>query len=102
MSDPTYCNLLDGFLYGALGGFFAELRVLFKIRHDKSPKWLKSCFYWIITVLMVLAGGALVTIYVKSNFSLRPIIALNIGASAPLIFETFISMTPPFEPGKVD
>lgn len=50
------------FLYGIIGGAFAELLGLFKLRHQapsEFPAWLKSPFYWIVTVCMVLAGGVL-------------------------------------------
>lgn len=89
------------FMYGILGGFFAELLGLYKLRTlapAAFPSYLKSKFYWIITVVMILAGGILVWVYVKSGLDLKPIIAVNIGASAPLILGSLIHSEPP----KVD
>jgi hypothetical protein len=46
---------LEGFEYGLLGGAFAELLGLFKLRHhaaDARPVWLTSPWYWIITGLL--------------------------------------------------
>jgi hypothetical protein len=90
-------ELFDGFLYGIFGGFLAELLGLFKLRHETSdsfPAWLRSPFYWIVTALMILSGGGLVVVYQHSAITLSPILAVNIGASAPLILGTLVSQTP--------
>lgn len=79
---------LEGFGYGLLGGALAEVGVLFKLRQvapKQRPEWIKSWFYWLITILMCLAGGVLVVAYLKSGVTIIPILAINIGASAPLI-----------------
>ena len=88
---------MNGFLFGILGGFLAELFGLFKLRQQAPqdlPVWLKSPFYWIITILMIAAGGVLVVVYLKSGIDLKPILAVNVGASAPLIIGTLIAQTP--------
>jgi hypothetical protein len=51
---------------------------------------------------MVLSGGILVLIYLASDVPLKPILAVNIGASAPLLIGTFIAQTPAFPTNKVD
>ena len=98
-------GLLEGFFYGVIGGFLAELFGLFKLRHEAKeslPVWLKSIFYWALTLLMILAGGVLVVIYLKSNISLSALVAVNIGASAPLIIGTFVSQIPKAPMGNID
>jgi hypothetical protein len=96
-------GLLEGFLYGLLGGAFAELLGIFKLRREVNlPPWMRSPFYWVITVLMILAGGGLVVVYLKSDFSLNALIAVNIGASAPLIIGTFVSQVPRPSLGRID
>lgn len=98
-------GLLEGFIYGIFGGVLAELLGLFKLRHEAKeslPVWLKSLFYWVLTVFMILAGGGLVVIYLKSNISLSALVAVNIGASAPLIIGTFVSQIPKASMGRVD
>ena len=90
-------SYIDGFVFGLIGGLLAELLGLFKLRQQAPndlPFWIKSPFYWIITALMVLAGGALVVIYKKSNIDLQPIVAVNLGASAPLIIGSLVAQTP--------
>lgn len=85
------------FLYGVLGGIFSELLGLFKLRHkapDHFPEWLRSPFYWIITFIMIIVGGVLTVIYSKAGINLNPLVAVNIGASAPLLISSFVAHTP--------
>jgi hypothetical protein len=96
-------GICEGFLWGVCGGFFAELLGLFKIRRQSAgalPTWIKSPFYWVVTILMTLAGGGLVIIYVRSGVSLQAIVAVNLGASAPLLIGSLVAQTPSVEPGK--
>lgn len=79
------------FIYGILGGLLAELLGLYKLRTQAPsafPSYLRSAFYWAVTVAMILAGGGLVWIYNQSGLDMKPIVAVNIGASAPLILGT--------------
>jgi fructose-specific phosphotransferase system IIC component len=92
-------GFLSGFLYGILGGFFNEIVGLYKIRRSRQlPEWLRLRRYWIITLLMVLAGGFLVCAYLGSAMKLTPILAINIGASAPLIIGRIADESLPSEP----
>lgn len=98
-------GVAEGFLYGLLGGFFAELLGLFALRQQSPatlPQFLKSRFYWFVTVAMTVAGGGLVAVYVKSGMLLNPLVALNVGASAPLIIGSFVAQAPSLSPGKVN
>ena len=95
----------DGFWLGVLGGIFGELVDLFKLRQvpmNTLPEWLRSLWYWTLTGLMILSGGGLVAIYLKSNIQVAPILAVNIGASAPLILGALVAQVPPIQPGKMD
>lgn len=92
------------FWWGVLGGFLAELLQWFGIRHSLHrglPDWSKSSVYWVVTVAMVFAGGGLVLMYVKSGVDLTPILAVNLGASAPLVLGRLVQQLPPLEPGNV-
>ena len=76
------------FWYGVAGGFFAELFGMWKLRHELKgnlPLYLRSWFYWIMTLFMVGSGGLLAYIYSKSGMTLTPFLAANVGATAPLI-----------------
>ncbi len=95
-------DILIGFLYGIVGGVFAELLALFKLREQVDlPSWLRSPFYWIVTVLMICAGGLLAMVYVDSGITLNALLAVNVGASAPLIIGSFVAQTPSVLPGKI-
>lgn len=89
-------QILEIFLWGIFGGFLAELAGLFEIRRSAPqdlPLWMKSLTYWIITCLMILSGGLLVVLYVRSGASIDALVAVNIGASAPLVISRLTSKT---------
>ena len=91
-------------LIGVAGGFAAELVQWFGLRytlHRELPNWSRSWLYWIITVLMSIAGGGLVYLYLISGTKFTPILAFNVGASAPLLFAKLVQQTPPPDPGKI-
>jgi len=95
----------DGFWLGVLGGLLAEVFSLSKLRflpRDTLPLWIRSAWYWAITLAMILSGGALVAIYVGSGVTMSPLLAVNIGASAPLILQSLVSQAPLIQPGRVN
>jgi predicted cobalt transporter CbtA len=98
-------GLYEGFLWGVAGGIFAELLGWFKLRHqaaDDLPIQMKTRYYWIVTAVMILAGGILVIAYLRSDVKVNAIMALNVGASAPLILGALVSQSPPISPGRID
>lgn len=89
-------GVCERFLWGFCGGVLAELLGLFKLRHlppGTRPVWIKSSFYWVITGLMMVAGGVVVIAYLMSGVSLKAIVAVNLGASAPLLIGTLVAQT---------
>ena len=100
MSEPVFEALI-----GFAGGLAAELVQWFAIRHTlhkQLPDWSKSWLYWVVTFVMALAGGGLDYIYATSGTSLTPILALNVGASAPLLLGKLVQQAPSISPGKID
>ncbi len=98
-------GIVETLLFGMGGGFAAEMVGLWKLRHSSRselPDFLKSPFYWMVTVVMIGVGGGLAVLYVKSGASLNPFLAANVGASAPLIIGLFVEQTPPIRPGRID
>ena len=61
-------------------------------RVPQPPAYIKSPLYWIVTILMVLAGGFLA--YVQGVVGSKPLLALNIGISAPLILKSLAAAVP--------
>lgn len=95
-------GILGGFGWGVLGGFLAELLGLFQLRKQAPPEFPRSRFYWFLTMGMILAGGALVVVYLESDMPLKPILAVNLGASAPLVISKLVAQTEPIPPGRVN
>ena len=54
-----------------------------------------------LALAMVVAGGGLVVAYIESDIALKPILAINVGASAPLIIRTLVAKVPR-NPGTSD
>jgi hypothetical protein len=92
----------DAFLYGLGGGLVPELVALYKMRQQPQlPQWIRSWIYWLPTVAMIAAGGGLAAAYASSGSQIGPILALNIGASAPLILGSLSSAAPDITPGRI-
>jgi hypothetical protein len=78
---------METFVWGFFGGVAAELAVLFGLRKQfpgKYPHWVVSPAYWAIVVVMAACGGAIALAYVRSGTALTAILAIQVGASAPL------------------
>lgn len=88
------------FIAGIAGGLLGEFLTLYEeSRNDPAArkKRDRDGFYWIMSVLMALAGGGVALLY---NFKEVNVFAvLNIGASAPVFLKTGIAR---FAPPKQD
>ena len=93
-------------LFAAGGALAVELLKLAEVRnipkHERPD--LKEVLYWIPYVILPLLGACLAYVYIVSEIVLKPILAVNIGISAPLIIRTMASSVPkavgPIDPGK--
>ncbi len=95
-------NELQAFLVGLIGGVLPEFLALYKIRRDGHlPQWAKTKVYWSLTIAMILVGGGLSYAYVANGQSVNWFLALNIGASAPLILGALTSSAPDVDVGKI-
>lgn len=81
------------FLFGVIGGALGELLKWYSMRESPNlPDYIRSPFYWVVTLLMVLAGGGLVLI--QGVQPENPWLAINVGLTAPLILKGFASVVP--------
>lgn len=81
------------FLLGVVGGALGELLKWYSMRESPNlPDYIRSPFYWVVTVLMILAGGGLVLI--QGVQPENPWLAINVGLTAPLILKGFASVIP--------
>ncbi len=91
-------------LLGFVGGCAVEALEWFRIRKELYkgvPDWSKNFLYWVVTLVMAGLGGLLVFIYQASGVEVSPIVAFNIGASAPLILQSLIAQVPEIDRGNV-
>jgi hypothetical protein len=92
----TLTSSLQVFLAGAAGGIILELLHWYGLRREGTlPDYTYSPFYWIVSVVMALAGGALAWIYFGSRAD--GVLALHVGLSTPLLLQkltTTVAHTP--------
>jgi hypothetical protein len=93
-------------LCAAFGGLAIQIIGLMELQ--KVPKVERPDFrdfvYWIPFICAPILGGALVYIYVLSEINLKPIVSLNVGISAPLLYKAMAQANPftskTIDPGK--
>jgi hypothetical protein len=78
-------------IWAAAAAFIVQALSLTELRllPDRSRPNLKDWIYWCPFLISPLAGGLLAFAYVRSNIALSPILALNVGAAAPVIFRNW-------------
>lgn len=99
MSVPALFGL------GILGGFFAELALIYTHRQTPKvdrPDWFTSYFYWIVGALMIAAGGILAVVQLPAHISeIAPLAAVQLGATTPAVIAALSRTTPKEEEGDV-
>lgn len=92
LNDPVMIIVL-----GIVGGALAELIRWYKLRESPNlPTYIRSPLYWTVTIIMILAGGFVAYIYGEIG-PLNALLAVNVGASTPLIISGLVK-TPPAPP----
>jgi len=60
---------------------------------------IESVFWYsVITGIMILVGGVVVHIYARSGVKFGEILAINVGATAPLLLNLLTTRTPDIRP----
>jgi hypothetical protein len=85
---PIYCAF-----FGALAIKLLELAELQHVAKVERPDF-SDIIYWLPYLIMPLLGGGLAYVYIVSGVKLQPILAANIGVSAPLILRTWAEVNP--------
>lgn len=83
------------FLFAFLGGVAAEAVgwwELCKAKPNEFPQYLKQPFYWIMTAIMAGLGGLLAVSHHAEEMG--ALLAINIGASAPLVLKSLARSLP--------
>ena len=95
---------IDAIIWYAIGGGFAP-KILELCELHKTPKLerpdLKDWAYWIPFIGIPLLGGGLAQVYIASDTALTPLLAANIGVSAPLMIRAMAEVNP-LQGGQVD
>lgn len=81
-------TLLETALWGAFGGLAAEAINWYSLRHlpvGDYPYWVRSWLYYVIAVGMIVVAAIVTLAYARSGTTLNPLLAIQVGASAPLI-----------------
>lgn len=90
-------------LLAAMGGF--AINILHLVEYSKRPKTerpdFKDWLFWVPYLAWPVLGSVLAFAYLESGVQLSPILALNIGLSAPLIFRAMIEANP-VKPKAID
>ena len=93
-------------LCAAFGGFAINVLDLIDLKNIPKPERpdFKDFFYWLPFVVWPVLGAGLVFIYIQSGIELKPLLAVNIGISAPLILRSMAQVIPPkgktIDPGE--
>jgi hypothetical protein len=87
-------EILQAFGLGALGGALVELLRWWQLREVREfPVYTSKLGYWIITGLMIAAGGVVATLYGLGLSN--PAALVNLGASTPAILGALAAKTGP-------
>jgi hypothetical protein len=81
----------------AMAGAFAikllEIAELHRITPAERPDF-KDILYWVPFLILPILGGGLAQVYVSSDAILSPLLAVNIGVSAPLMLRAMAQAVP--------
>ena len=83
---------------GIIGGAVPEVMVVYSLRGKPGNEWRKYYGGWLSylgpTILMVLLGGAVALAYNAWSDPVGPVLAVQLGASTPLILRHLSQATP--------
>jgi|CXWL01.1.fsa_nt_gi hypothetical protein len=89
--------------FAAFGGFCINVLGLLELAKIPRAQWpnFREPLYWLPFVFWPVAASVLASAYNTAPTPLTPIVAVNVGASAPLILKT-LAATVPFGHRTID
>lgn len=87
------------FWVGFGGGIIGDVLGFADLRTRALPDYYKRVRYWASAVILAAAGGFVATLY---GTTMNGILAMHLGASAPLIIQSFTSSIPRIGGQKID
>ena len=87
-------------VFGAIGMQLLALMEMKNIPKAERPDF-KDFFYWLPFIVSPFLGGGLTLAYIYPTDALKPLIAINVGVSAPLILRSMANINP-FNKGSID
>ncbi len=79
--------------FGALAIQLLSLLELKNVKKTERPDF-KDIFYWLPFIVGPIIGGGLALAYIYPGDALKPLVAINVGVSAPLILRSMASINP--------
>nr|WP_320125377.1 hypothetical protein [uncultured Shewanella sp.] len=87
----------ETFIFGVAGGVLPEVYALYNLRHswlNEKPSWVKSKFYWLITLAMIALGGGTAALYSYIGIKLNALMAIHLGLATPVLIQTALKEKP--------
>ena len=83
-------------LFAFFGAFAMQLLSLLEIKNIPKAEHpdFRDFFYWLPFIVAPLVGAGLALAYIYPTDVLKPLVAINIGVSAPLILRSMASINP--------
>lgn len=90
----------ESLLCAAGGGLAMSILGLVELQTVPRDRWpdFRSVLYWVPFVALPLLGLGLAYVYLRSGVELKPLMAANVGASAPLLVRALASTVPKASP----
>ena len=96
MATPA-SGTVEPLVWGAIGGLLGHLLILLnhaKLSKEDRTLAVVDSWFWIGWFIEALLAVIVTLLYLRSGISLPPLLAINVGASAPLIVQRLISSVP--------
>lgn len=87
------CSSVMFAVFGALAIQLLSLVEMGKVPKTERPK-MKDPYYWLPFVIGPILGGGLAIAYIYPTGVLEPLVAINVGVSAPLILQSMARTIP--------